>query len=635
MNNSNILFNAVDLLYLNPELSAYFGINTVEDASIIFDTTYSNTHLAYNTSILPEKFDPDVFLSTSRDLANISQLSKNITQSMLNQGILPSQIKRKQKYIANIYTQVTYSNDNVFNFVNPIISSSNALSIGDNIKILNPKSTDMFFKIRNISSDSFTVDPNNYTLYSSSNYTLFGINVTDFNRISQINYARVIQGYSNIDSYGNIVSPVISSETNYVSASNDNKFNPELYRMLYPNARGMSDTDTYLDWVNKRKNEVYRISYVKDIAFGNGNEYVNMNYLQISCNTLFKGILLDGVLTELSASLCNIPIEATKILTGNAIKSYVDERFTDLLNRAEFKNIIITDSMLVACAGTFSNDLNVYGNLFIKQSGTFSNDVYVNCNLLVNNNASISNILDVSGSVTFRNSLLLTHGNASIQDNVLVNGSMSVSGNFYNPRIGLGYMGNYLDSNNGIDIIHAQNYNDNSDKRLKTNIRQLSSMECLQKLTKINLSHFTYNYGIPEKDVDTIGCIAQELEDQGLSEFIYKTNGYIPNILTKCRVYGNSLITDVDIDIILNKEIKLITTDTYNEHIVIIIKKYERYTYELRNPISISNGIECLLYGYKITDLYNVDYKKLFVITIGAVQQLYKLLTNHTLHHDS
>lgn len=608
-------FNAVDFLYLNPELSAYLNITTTESARAYYQSD-CNVHLAINLQeIIPSSFKPDIFISTSRDIANISGLSRNIITHMYNQGILPSQINRSQKYIASIYQTITYSNANVFDVSQTNITSSNTLNVGDFIKVIDASLNEYFFQVSNLTPNTIGVRQHRYTLYSTSNYTLYGINATDFTRIAHINYARIFGGYSNIDSSGQLVSPVSSTNTNYVSASNDQTFNADLYRILYPDARGLDDTRTYLDWVNNRKNEIYRINNVSDIGFGNGNHYVNNNFLNISSNLVFRGIFIDGILSNMDASLSNTTSDPTKLVTAYAIKQYTDIRIANLQNLGSFENMVITDTVTVMSTGTFMTNVNIYGSLYVNSNSTFSNSV----NILSN--------LDVGGSVTMRNSLMLTNGNATVSNNLLVNGSMSVTGNLYNARIGLGYMGSYLTSNTGINIVQAQNYNDNSDSRIKKNIIGLSPEHCFDIISRIDITRFTYNYGIPDKDTTTVGCIAQQLKDEGLDEFVYTTEGYIPNIMTKCKVYENTIITDCDIDILLHRDIKLIVDKTYQEHKIQIVKKYERYTYQLSEPfLFMKNGTECILYGYRINDLYNVDYKQLFVLTMGAIKHLHSLL---------
>lgn len=616
MNYLSSNFNVVDFMNLNPELSVYLNINTVEDATDWY-SNYSNLHLATSMHELPSTFNPNIFISSSRDIANISSLSRDIKESMIRQGILLSQISRKQSYVANIYQPVTYIEPNCFYIESSFATNSNALLIDDNIRVLDPQSTELLFQVSNITSNMITVYPNTNQLYNTSNYMLYGIQATDFHLIAQINHFRLVLGYSNLNSNGEVVSAVLNSNTNYLSSSTDNSFNSDLYKLLYKNARGMTELQSFQDWTNNRKNEIYRIRNVKDIAFGDGNEYVNFNYLRMSCNMLIKGVSIDGISSNLDASLSNIPGDPNKLITTYAIKDYCDVRLADILNMGVFNNIITTNSFTASNTVIMTSDVDVFGGINVNSNSIFSNNVHIAGNQIVNSN------LDVSGNVVLRNSLMLTNGNATFSNNVLVNGSMSVTGNIYNARIGLGYVNDYLNSNIGIDIIHAQNYNDNSDERIKKDITYISPKTCLDKLSQINIARFTYNYGLPHKDKVTTGCIAQQLKSVGLDEYIYTTPGYVPNIMEKCTIYQNILTMENDIHIETNTNIKLIHRVNNTEHIVKILKKIERYIFQIDKPISSLNTIDqYTMYGYQTDALFNVDYKQLFVLAIGAIQEL-------------
>ena len=612
------VFNAFDYLYLNPELSAYMNVTSVEQAQTYYNANTSK-YLATSLSVLPSNFNSEVFLTSARDLANISSLSQGIKLAMANQGLTAQQISKKQKYVANVYQSVQYLGANAFGFTGSNTISSNNLISGDAIKVIDDKSTEMYFTVASSTSNSFMINTNNTILYQSSNYLFYGINVTDYDRIAQVNYARIIGGYSNVNSNGVAVSAVSSSNTNFVANAANSNFNPQLYRMLYPDSRALSDVQTYLDWVNKRKNEVYRILNVDDVAFGNGNKYVNFNYLNISSNIVFRGSFINGITEYINPASCNIPGDSNKIATENAIKYYTDFRMSNLQNLGSFTNMVINDSILVKSTGTFSNNANIFGSLYVNSNSSFSNDVNIVGNTFIKSN------LDVTASSTFRNSMLLSGGNANATfcNCVLVNGSMSVTGNIYNARIGLGYMGSFLTSNNGSNIIQAQNYNDNSDRRIKKDIDPVSPEDCLAKICKMNIASFSYNYGHPETDAQrTTGLIAQELEDQGLGEYVYYTPGYLPDIMKNGVIDGDHLcfVNNTDNDIEAGKDIKLITEDD-EEVFLRVIRKLERGVFEVAPPL-LTEKRRCLIYGYRTSSLRNVDYKQLFVLALGAIKCL-------------
>jgi len=453
-------------------------------------------------------------------------------------------------------------------------------------------------------------------VYDTSNYLLFGIKVTDFDRIAQANYARLFAGYSNMNTNGTIVSAISSSNTNFLVSEIDDTFNAPLYRMLYPDSRSLNDTQTYLDWVSKRKNEVYRIQNVSDIAYGNGNTYTNINFLNISSNMIFTGTFINGITEYLNPSTCNIPGDSNKLITENAIKQYADIRMSNLQNQGSFTNVLINDSIMVNVNGTFCNLLTSIGGLYVGSNSTFSNDVTI-----VGNNNIYSN-LDVHGTTTLRNSMMLTGGNATFSNNVMINGSMSVTGNIYNARIGLGYVGNYLASNSGFNIVHAQNYNDNSDARIKNNVVNIDPNVCLDTINKLDVVEFQYMYG--KKDIDTlrvVGFIAQDIESN-VGKYVYHTSEYIPNIMVQATLDMNRLIVDNNYDDnIIIGDVKLIL-DNEIDAMITVTRKLERRVYETAPHAFGTDPQRCLVYGSKIDDFKNVDYKQLFVLAVGGIKAL-------------
>ena len=610
-------FAPFDYLYLNPELTAFLGIVSIENA-ITFYTSHSNQNLATNSGFLPSNFNSEIFLSSSRDLANISELSSDISLAMSNQGLSPPQIARKQKYVANIYNTVTYLGSNTFSFTGSNTITSNNLNPRDAIRVVDALSTELFFKVSSVSNTSFTVDSNINRVYQSSNYLLYGINVTDYDRIAQINYMRIMAGFSNLNSAGDVVS-ASASNTNFVANVVDSTFNAPLYRMLYPDARALDDVQTYLDWVNKRKNEVYRIINVDDIASGNGNRYVNMNFLNISSNVVFRSVFIDGVTSNLDPGLCNVPGDSNKLITENAIKYYTDVRMSNLQNQGSFTNMVITDTVNILNQGNFSNSVNIYGSLYVNSNSSFSNTVNIMGSTYIRSN------LDVTSAVTMRNSLMLTNGNATFSNGVLVNGSMSVTGNLYNARIGLGYIGSFLTGNNGSNIVQAQNYNDNSDIRIKKDIHALTPHQCLEKVCQLSVNTFKYNYGHEHMNKKTTGFLAQELESaSNLSEYIYHTEGFLPDVMKKGILDGNYLYTyEMDLSPVLAEQtnVKIIFEDD-SEEVVKVQKRMEKNVYMLYSPNQIRPRTECFIYGHHTNALRNVDYKQLFVLALGAIKQL-------------
>lgn len=604
-------FIAADFMYLNPELSVEFNIQTIE-AATIFHSNNSTLPLARNLSLIPASFNPNVFLSSSRDIANVSSLSRVIATSMSNQGLTAAQIGRKQEFIASIYQQVIYLGSNIFRLVNSnaVAFGSNNLLDGDMVRIIDEYASYHTIQVGTVTPSNFTMSNSIALVYPSSNYTLYGILATDPVRISKINYARFVTGYSNINVGGVITSPSPpGAPPLFLSSNIDSNFDPELYKTLYPDARTLTDNESYIDWVNKRKNEVYRIRNVYDIAYGGGNLYTDINFLRINSNIDFRGVFIDGIQTYLDPSRCNLPGDSNKLITEYAIKNYTDVRVANLQSQGSFANIVINDTIVINQSATMSNVLYVMGRSYFNSNATFSNDV------LIQGSAYVKSNLDVSGPSVMRNSMMLTGGNATFSNNVIINGSMSVTGNVYNPRIGLGYMPGFLTSNTGLNIVQAQNYNDNSDLRIKKNIIGVHPKTCLDIIKKIKVKEYHYNYGRACDDVPCMGFIAQDIEAID-KRFVYETDGYLPDVDIMGEISGDRLFVNADLREGMMKVI-VETSDLY----IRVIRKLERGVYEITPPYHSSRRA-CHVYGYHTNALKNVNYKELFVVAVGAIQEL-------------
>jgi hypothetical protein len=613
---SNV-FNAFDYLYFNPELSTAFNIQTIEGATVFYNNNII-LPLAKNMSVIPINFNTDVFFSSSRDVANVASLSRVIYASMSNAGLTASQISRKQHYVPNIFQHVVYEGSNIFRLIgsNAVTFTSNNILSGDYVRIIDDKAMFYELQVGTISPSNFAMSNSIALVYPGSNYLLQGILATDPARIAKINYARLVEGYSNI-SIGGVLEGANAgfAASNFVRSNVDSNFDPTLYKILYPDARILSDNDSYIDWVNKRKNEIYRIRNVYDIAFGGGNQYVDINLLRINSNIDFRGVIVDGIQTYLDPNNINVPGNSNKLITENAIKNYTDVRMASLQNLGSFTNISITDSVVINQRATMSNYLYVLGSSFFNSNATFSNNVNIEGSIFLKSN------LDVTGSTTLRNSMILTNGQATFSNNVIVNGSMSVTGNMYNPRIGLGYMPGFLTSNNGTNIIQAQNYNDNSDIRIKKNVLNVSRIECLNIIKQLQLKRYQYNYGKQDTDeVEYTGLIAQDVEAID-NRYVYKTEGYLPDVGQYGEVNGDRLLVDANLH---PGKLKILLGHDQHDAYVTIQRKLERGVYEI-SP-SMPPHTECYIYGYHTDALKNVNYKELFVVAIGAIQELSAML---------
>lgn len=158
-----------------------------------------------------------------------------------------------------------------------------------------------------------------------------------------------------------------------------------------------------------------------------------------------------------------------------------------------YSNTYLENNLYVSGNVELSSILSVNGTVFLSNILSVSDNVFIESNLSVNNtiytnNLHINNILSVADNTYINNNL-------SILNNTYINGGLSVSN--------ASYCGNtlYVDG-----IVYADNVNIYSDKKLKTNIKNIDNALDIVK----SLSGVIYDR-VDIKETH-IGFIAQEVE---------------------------------------------------------------------------------------------------------------------------
>lgn len=536
-------FNPVEFLYLNPECQAYQGVVTVDDAINLY-VNGGTTGLNTTMSNLPPLFDADTFITANSSSIDVSNLNKAIKLAMLNMGASEDDVSSVSKYLPTIYKDVIYQNNGKFTILDPtfLLSQSN-LQINDDVLLQDSQKNEYKLRVMDIPAASLqhsffvnTAGMQNAQLIVNDTYKLIGINVYDADRLARINYVRSI------------------STSNTSLYTIDTRFNPDMYRVLYPETLSLSDPHVYLDYVAH--------SNQGDFRFANYRELLNSH----------------------NAGVSNLQVFEKLLVTGKAML------YDDLV---AYSNVSINNEIVVHGSGLIGSNIDIYGSSRMRNSllltgGAFVDRCEISSNIVVNNNA-------------------------------IIYGSMSVKGNFYNSRIGLGDANLYMTSNDGIDIVHAQNYNDNSDVRIKTNIRNVN--DPLAILNRIDIKQFNYKYGEPSKDDrDTYGCIAQQVEEVD-PDLVYTTCGYISDIMKEVHIHNDIMTcrSDMRQQLVCGTSYKLISNTYRTAHFIKIIAVPKFGVFKIEP--SLTSG-SYMLYGAFTSELKNVDYKQLFVLAIGAIGQL-------------
>jgi hypothetical protein len=394
---AQVPFNAIDYLYFNPELQAYSNILTIESASNHYYTDPNGQALMYDATIVPSNLDPYVFLATNKDIIPISLYSQTIFQAMSNDSISLSEIASTAKFISSVSKDAIYTSNNTFALTDMTytLNTSN-FNIGDIIKVVDEYKSEYVLTVNayNDLTKQITVNSHKYDLYITSNYYIDGIKAYDPLRIANLALVR----------FG---STTIINTSNTLPESGF--FNPTLYKILYPNAARLTDQQAYVDYISKRKNNVLRVNNAEELI---------VNYIATS------NVKVTGVNNTINRAL---PAgESNRLVTEYAVRQFTETLFGEVANNANFSQVFVTSNFTAEGPATFNDDMLVKSNLRVLNSTILTGQV------------TLSNTLRVMRTTTFNSNIV-------VDKNALIYGSLSVNGNSYNPRIGIGY---YMDTAN-------------------------------------------------------------------------------------------------------------------------------------------------------------------------------------------
>lgn len=537
--------NFVDYLYYNPELQAFSNVVTIENAISYLNTNQFASNLIPNTNTLPSTVDATSVLSVNRDVMPISWFNHVIQTAMSNEGISTSEIYSKARYIPSIRQPLSYLGSNLFQLNNNSYSFNNSnLRVGDALKVLDPLSSEILLVVNDKTTTSFEVAPHKYNLDISSNYILDGINLVDPLRVAKIGLVRNL-------------ATLPQNQSNVLPESGT--FNPTLYKILYPDAARLNDQEAYADFISKRKANVLRINNSEDIL-GNFVETSNVKITGVD-------ISIDP----------NSPASSNRLVSEYGIREYTNSLFSAIGAQASFSQVVITSNFTTTGPATFCNNVEMLNTLRVTNSSILTGSV------------TMSNTLQVMKNAYF-------NSNVFIDKNALVFGNLSVAGNMYNPRIGIGYVMDsnspssnmfYTGSNVGIGVSNPTetlevngNIKTNtgslyvvggnvgiglsnpsyqlqlsqdsaakpssttwivsSDRRLKTNIQIADCSRCYDIVKNLKLVNFNWDdKKVPKeivKDRKKLGWIAQDVEE------------YFPKAVSRVDMYGIDDCRTLDTD---------------------------------------------------------------------------------------
>lgn len=421
-------FSPAGFLYLNPEIAAFSNVFNVEDAYDRYPTEFSN--LPY---ILPESnafsspHAAHVYIAQFRDVIDVSGLNNVIRVADSNiLGTAAPDPTNSGTYVANFYRRISLdesdTSSNVFKLLpvptslssvcgnpnadNTMLNSSN-MRAGDAVKILKNEGRSLIYGtvLEIVDSETFRIEPR--SLYPDdeltppfldddgvNDYILFGIHVMDPDRIAHINFTRRYnQGFTD-------ERPLLIMEP----------FNVELYQILYPDSRFLTEDEAFISSRNNWTTTECRITKASDIMNANDNFrsslVIDSNLVFTSNATLdWNGTVLRDVSDDNSTGSCNVPRDT--IITEWAIKNYVEKPYN---TTAMFNDVVVTGA------------IDLSGNLFMSDGDVSTSTL----------NVGDSNFVVTDSSARVRRSDL------EVSSNIICDSTAYANMVFAGTRIGVG-----------------------------------------------------------------------------------------------------------------------------------------------------------------------------------------------------
>lgn len=374
-------------MYLNPEVVARSNVATVEDVVDRYATEF--THLPYIVPTVPGSAIGHI--ANNRDTFDVSALNRVFQEANKTENDDPL---GGAAFVPNIYKRVQVVDTgasgtgvDTFRVIDDdpgYVLTKKHIQIDDEVRIvLNDGTRTIHGRVRNIGEEGSTFSiyredalssPLPLPLSTSSLYLttsgggepdeyesnpiiVYGIRVSDPTRIADVNLSRQRQPKQDDEGHGD------NGDDIQVPPS-PSSFNPELYRLLYPDTRFLSAEEAFVHFQNKWSADEYRISSASDIlnsdvpVFRTDTKTVFEAEVEARRDVLLKGERITGISRD------NVgPPEASeegRLITEKAIKEYVT---VPLRTRQHMNDLAVSGRMDVAGGVYAAGGVDVTGGM--------------------------------------------------------------------------------------------------------------------------------------------------------------------------------------------------------------------------------------------------------------------------------
>lgn len=320
--NTNTTFSPAAFLYLNPELwSCQHGHGArelePENARRLFEqhnTLERPLHHTFAGCPPPDSdFDPEIFVVSARDALDIASLNQHIRRAS-GGGAEGAFLPTISQAVHPVYRPGAAGDEVSFAFEDYLCDlTERVLVAGDVVRIdmqVDGRfATSYECDVTSIDREQRTFACRNHSLAtvahtaSRCSFVLYGQKLYDVRRLALINYARGARLFDG----------ALDGGAGDGDQRLDASFNPALYRLLYPDARTLSDVEAYMDYRSRSAQGASRVSGASDI------ERVIFDVVSISAPS---ATLTDPL--RWTSNMARDAVDRTR-WTSNAVASLADE----------------------------------------------------------------------------------------------------------------------------------------------------------------------------------------------------------------------------------------------------------------------------------------------------------------------
>jgi hypothetical protein len=168
----------------------------------------------------------------------------------------------------------------------------------------------------------------------------------------------------------------------------------------------------------------------------------------------------------------------------------------------------------------------------------------------------------------------------------------------------------------------------NSDSRIKKNIKDIDDEEALKKILAIEPKTYQYIDKKTKGDITVYGFIAQQVKEV-IPHAIKIISQTIPNIYKNCNCKGDIIFVNIPQDVEINTQITLI--DISDTHLRYKILEISEDYIKIDKVLDVEN---IFVYGYEIDDMHTMTKEYIYTLNVCATQILSRKIDEQKLKID-